>query len=113
MWRSTPRSRPLAHVACFFMELQRCGIPLAGEDHPAFAIGRALGQRLGQDGTWTLGSFFGGVSGLPVDDPGFWAAFRWLATHDFFGTVNPAASPRASPDWPTTSPGQPQKCSSG
>ena len=85
---------PLAHVACFFMELQRCGIPLAGEDHPAFAIGRAFGRRLGLDGTWTLGSLFGGGSDLPVNDPGFWAAFRWLATHDFFGTVNPKREPK-------------------
>ena len=85
---------PLAHVACFFMELQRCGIPLAGEDHPAFAIGRAFSRRLGLDGTWTLGSLFGGVSDLPVNDPGFWAAFRWLTTHDFFGTVNPKREPK-------------------
>ena len=85
---------PLAHVACFFMELERCGIPLDGEDHPAFAIGRAFSRRLGLDGTWTLGSLFGGVSDLPVNDPGFWAAFRWLATHDFFGTVNPKREPK-------------------
>ncbi|RLS49095.1 MAG: hypothetical protein DWH87_04120 [Planctomycetota bacterium] len=85
---------PLAHVACFFMELERCGIPLDGEDHPAFAIGRAFSRRLWQDGTSTLGSVSGGVSGLPVNDPGFWAAFRWLATHDFFGTVSPKREPK-------------------
>lgn len=34
------------------------------------------------------------MSGLPVNDPGFWAAFRWLATHDFFGTVSPKREPK-------------------
>lgn len=85
---------PLANVACFFMELERSGIAVGDDDHPAFAIGRAFSKRLGQDGKWTLGMLVGGVSGPPVDDPGFWAAFRWLTTHDFFGTVNPKREPK-------------------
>ena len=85
---------PLGNAACFFMELERCGLTLGGADHPAFALGRALGMRLGRDGTWSLGRLTGRDSGLPVDDPGFWAAFRWLATHDFFGTVNPRREPK-------------------
>lgn len=85
---------PLANAACFFMELERCGLPIAGSDHSACAIGRAFAQRLGQDGRWALGSLMGRMSGPPVDDPGFWAAFRWLATHDFFGTVRPKREPK-------------------
>lgn len=84
----------LANAACFFMELERSGLTLGGDDHPAFALGRALGMRLGGDGRWSLGRLTGQDGGLPVDDPGFWAAFRWLATHDFFGTVKPRREPK-------------------
>jgi len=85
---------PLANAACFFMELERCGIPLDDDAHPAFSIGGAFARRLGQDGKSTLGSLIGRTSGLPVDDPGFWAAFRWLANHDFFGVVKPRREPK-------------------
>lgn len=85
---------PLGNVACFFMDLERCGLAIGGKDYPAFAIGRALAHRLGRDDTLTLGRLGSKVSGPPVDDPGFWAAFRWLAVHDFFDTVKPKREPK-------------------
>jgi hypothetical protein len=85
---------PLLKVACFCMDLERSGLPVAGDDHPAWAIGRALCQRLAHGGGWQLGSLMGQSQGPPVDDPGFWPAFRWLAAHDFFGVVNPKREPK-------------------
>lgn len=85
---------PLAAVACFCMDNERSGLPVAGADHPARAIGRALSWRLGQEGTWRLGMFAGNASGPPVEDPAFWGAFRWLAAHDFFGAFPAQRVPR-------------------
>ena len=85
---------PLVKVACFCMDLERSGLPVAGDDHPAWAIGRALCQRLGHGGGGGVGSLLGQSQGPPVDDPGFWPAFRWLAAHDFFGAVNPKREPK-------------------
>lgn len=86
---------PLAAVGCFYLDLEQSGIDLmVGADHPARAIGRALVARLGRQGKAAPGTDGGAAADLPVDDPAFRAAFRWLAKHDFFGGVNPKREPR-------------------
>jgi hypothetical protein len=85
---------PLVSVGCFYLDLERSGLDPLRSSHPARALGRALVNRVGQQGKWALGLPGGGQTGLPVDEPAFWAAFRWVASHQFFEGVNPKREPR-------------------
>jgi hypothetical protein len=85
---------PLVSVGAFYLDLERSGLELLGSSHPARELGRALVNRVGQQGKWALGPDGGRTSDLPVDQPAFWAAFRWLANHEFFKGVNPKREPR-------------------
>jgi hypothetical protein len=92
---------PLVAVGCFYLDLERSGLYLLGPDHPARALGRAFVNRVGQQGARTAGqggratgTVGGTPAALPVDEPAFWAAFRWLANHAFFDGVNPKREPR-------------------
>lgn len=86
---------PLTAVACLYHDLERSGLMLSTTSHSADQIGKALCKRLGGAATWKLGRLLsGGGDRLPVEQPTFWAAFDWLADHDFFGTVKASREPR-------------------
>ena len=85
---------PLVSVGCFYLDLERSGLDLLEGDHPARDLGRALVTRVGQQGKWALGLLGRAPADLPVSEPAFWAAFRWLANHEFFAGVNPKREPR-------------------
>lgn len=85
---------PLVSGACFYLDLERSGLELLGSSHPARQLGRGLVNRVGQQGKWALAPRGGAAADLPVTDPAFWAAFRWLANHEFFDGVNPQREPR-------------------
>ncbi len=85
---------PLVDVGCFYLDLERSGLDLmVGHDHPARPLGRALVKRLGAQGKRSLGAVSGAAAELPVDEPAFWAAFRWLANHGFFDAFKPKREP--------------------
>ena len=83
---------PLVATASFLRTLERCGLNVVSDDHPASSFGKRFCKRLKLNEKWKLGATGGG---LPTDDDRFWAAFEWAAVHDFFGVISANREPQA------------------